>query len=122
VQEATTSAVVRSIGSQPERNGAGRQPAAPQIPSHSAIVLPFLLTDKQAADLWGIGLTLFHELRAGRPAWFPKAIQLSPRVVRYSRAEVEAAIANMPRQADPSEPAQLRRARIERLKGGGAAA
>jgi hypothetical protein len=38
---------------------------------------------------------------------------------RWPRAELEAAIASMPRQEQaPSEPAQLRRQRIERMKAG----
>jgi predicted DNA-binding transcriptional regulator AlpA len=78
-----------------------------------------LLTDKQVADCLGIGLSTLHELR-GQP-WFPRPIQLSSRIVRWSRIELEHAVANMPRQEQPSEPAQLRRGRIESLKRTGAA-
>jgi predicted DNA-binding transcriptional regulator AlpA len=74
-----------------------------------------LLTDDEAAATLGIGMTTFHELRK-RP-WFPAPIQLGPRLVRWSLAEIEDAIAQMPRQREPSEPAQLLRGKINRLKG-----
>ena len=47
-----------------------------------------------------------------------------PRIIREALQDaMEAAIANAPRQAMPgSEPAQLRRAKIERMKAGGVAA
>lgn len=87
-------------------------------------MLPVLVTESQVCELWGIGKTLFYELRASDAAWFPHPVKLSPRVVRYVRAEVEAAVLSMPRLAiaAASEPAQMLRARIERQKATGAPA
>ena len=50
--------------------------------------------------------------------WFPRPVQLGPRVFRWVRSEVVAAIAaRAPRRSEPgSEPQQLLRARVERLK------
>ena len=110
-----------SVGSQTPKGDA----APRQARCESAAVppsAPVLLTDAQAARLWGIGVSKFHQLRASGASWFPRPIQLSARVVRYSRLEVEAAVANMPRQVDAEQPEALRRARIERMKQTGAAA
>lgn len=81
-------------------------------------VAPILLTDKQAAALYGVGLTTFHELR--NEPWMPRPRMLGPRLPRWSRSELEAAVVNMPLQIERSEPAQLARRRIDRLKGGAA--
>lgn len=99
--------------SQLSKAGARNDDAAP--------VLPVLLTDAQAAKLWGIGVSKFHQFRASGADWFPRAIQLSPRIVKYARSEVEAAVARMPRQQAATQPEELRRARIERMKRGGGA-
>jgi predicted DNA-binding transcriptional regulator AlpA len=77
-------------------------------------LVPELLTDEQAAAIWQIGTSKFHELRSSKPKWFPVPIQLSARVVRYSRAEVEGAVALMPRQLAPVEPASLKKARQQK--------
>lgn len=76
-----------------------------------------LLSDEQAArEVFGVSLRTFAKLLQAE--WMPKPINaLGPRLRRWSRAELEAAILNMPRQETASnEPAQLRRAKIERLK------
>lgn len=106
------------------QNGAGdaAKPAGRRGSQATAPALaPVLLTEEQAAELWGIGKTLFYELRASGAEWFPRPVKLSARVVRYVRAEVEAAVEHMPRlaTAGASEPAQLLRARIERQKRSG---
>lgn len=75
-----------------------------------------LLDDFEAAACFGVSRRTFREL-CDRP-WMPRAVVLGPRIVRWPRAELEAAIANMPRQENASEPAQLRRARIESMKSG----
>lgn len=74
-----------------------------------------LLSDVEAAAYLGIGTSTFHGLR-DKP-WMPKPKQLGPRLLRWSRAELEAAIGNMPVQQQRGEPAQLARARIDRMKG-----
>lgn len=92
---------------------------ARQVPDHSAGVMPTLLTDDQAARCLGVSRRKFHQLRA--QDWMPRPIVLGPRIVRWARAELEHAVASMPRQAQATEPASLRRARIESLKRGAAA-
>lgn len=74
-----------------------------------------LLTEDEAASLLGVSARKFHDLK--REPWMVAPVQLGPRLLRWPRAELEAAIAQMPRQAAPGEePAQLRRRRIESLK------
>lgn len=75
-----------------------------------------LLTDEQAArEVLGISPRTFAEVM--KEAWMPRPIQLGPRLRRWARVELEAAIQNAPRQAQPgSEPAQLARAKIEAMK------
>ena len=48
-------------------------------------------------------------------------VVLGPRCVKFLRTEVEAAVANLPRVALPTEPHQLLRSRIQRMKTGGSA-
>jgi predicted DNA-binding transcriptional regulator AlpA len=75
-----------------------------------------LLSDHEGAALLGVGLTSFHQLRS--QPFFPKPVILSRRTVKWSRHDLEAAIANMPRQELASEPHQLLRARVEKFKRG----
>jgi predicted DNA-binding transcriptional regulator AlpA len=79
---------------------------------------PLLLSDKQAAALFGVSVRKFHEMRA--EPWMARPVVLGPRLVRWSRTELECAVASMPRQTEAIEPAQLLRARIERAKAFGA--
>lgn len=91
--------------------------AQPQRPA----ILPVLLDDEQSAALLGVSRRTFHALRA-EPWWPVRAVVLGPRLTRWPRAELEQAIAVMPREKSKgSEPAQLARARIERMKAGAAA-
>ena len=86
----------------------------------SPVLAPALLTEDQAAQYLGVGSRKFRELRG--EAWMCAPILLGPRHQRWSRAELDAAIAAMPRQAaKPDEPAQLARARIDRMKATGSA-
>ena len=75
-----------------------------------------LLSDSDAArTVFGVSLRKFHQLE--HESWFPRPVVLGPRLKRYVRSELEAAVVNMPRREEPaSEPAQLLRARIERAK------
>jgi predicted DNA-binding transcriptional regulator AlpA len=80
-----------------------------------------LLTSAQAArEVFGVSERKFHQLR--EKPWMPRPVVLGPRLVRWHRHELEAAALNIPREQTPSEPAQLRRARIEAIKRGQAAA
>ena len=92
----------------------------PQRPaSASSSPWPILLTDEQAAAALNVSVRRLHELR--EQPWFPRAIALGPRQLRFARAELEAAVASMPRQESKFEPSQLaaaRRRRIDAMKAG----
>lgn len=84
-------------------------------PAQAPTIMPALFTSEQAAAYMGISEAKFHELRD--EPWMAASISLSVRMVRWARADLDAAIAAMPRQARRSaEPAQLLRTRIERAK------
>lgn len=84
-------------------------------------VIPVLLTKEQAAACFGISERLFETLRT--EPWMPRPVVLGQRVLRWKRAELEDAIAVLPRQPAPeAQPAQLRRAKIDRMKARGVAA
>lgn len=74
---------------------------------------PLLLDDEQAASTFGVSTRTFAMLQA--ESWMPKPIVLGPRMRRWSRAELEAAVAAMPRMdgAVP-EPLPLVKARAAR--------
>lgn len=96
---------------------APRQDGPAQAPPSSAAspAFPVLLTDKQAAACLGVSVRKFHDLR--KESWVPRPVVLGPRLLRWPRAEMEAAVASMPRQTDTTpEPAQLLRSRIDRAK------
>ena len=97
--------------------GATRQRQSP-VRSASAA----LLTDEQAArEVMGMCVRKFADVM--KEPWMPRPVVLGPRMRRWVRSELEAALINAPRQAMPgSEPAQLRRAKIERMKATGVAA
>jgi predicted DNA-binding transcriptional regulator AlpA len=103
---------VRQSTSSEEASSATRAPSL----SNSASMAPILLTDEQSAQFLGISRRKFHELR--EQPFMPRAVVLGPRLVRWSRVELEQALSTMPRLEQPStEPSQLARARIDRLKG-----
>jgi predicted DNA-binding transcriptional regulator AlpA len=77
-----------------------------------------LLTDDESAAALGMSVRKFREL-ADEPH-MPKPVQLGPRMLRWSLTELQEAIARMPRQTQRAEPAELARARIERMKSGSA--
>ncbi|OYV00533.1 MAG: hypothetical protein CFE45_08735 [Burkholderiales bacterium PBB5] len=107
-----------TIGGSEDRQTAsnGEASAAPQRQSPATSANAVLLTDEQAARyVLGVSPRTFSTLLTA--AWMPQPISLGPRLRRWHRGELEAAIANAPRQAKPgSEPAQLARARIDRMK------
>lgn len=77
-----------------------------------------LLTAEQAArEVYGVSERTFHGMRA--KGLVPAAVELGPRLLRWHRSELEAAIAAMPRRAEALPvPAQLLRGKIERMKQG----
>ena len=93
-------------------------PASPpdmaRPPEPSATGVPILLSDEQARSLFGVGLRTWLELMG--QAWMPQPVTLGPRLRRWVRDELLHAVQSMPRSGRPPEPAQLRRARIERMK------
>lgn len=89
--------------------------------SNDAVIAPFLLTDAQAAQLYGVGLTTLQEM-INEP-WFPPPVVLGPRLRRHVLTELQQAAASMPRQTSKqAQPAELARARIERMKSSGVSA
>lgn len=88
--------------------GAGRPPRA-----LSASIAPALLSEDQSAAMFGVSVRKFAELR--REPWMPLPIALGPRLLRWSRAELEVAVASMPRRKEPAEePLQLAKGRAAR--------
>jgi predicted DNA-binding transcriptional regulator AlpA len=83
----------------------------------SPVALPvprLLLTDEESASALGMSVRKFREL-ADEP-WMAKPVQLGPRMLRWSFAELQEAIGRMPRQQTRQEPASLARARINSMK------
>lgn len=102
----------------PEKAAAWHEKLRPATPARVV-----LLTAEQAArEVFGISERSFHALRT--EPWMPAPVCLGPRTVRWVRAELEAAVLEMPRLArdGTQEPAQLRRGRIEAMKRGGVVA
>ena len=67
---------------------------------------PALLNERQSAELLGVGVRKFHELR-GEP-WMPLAVELGPRALRWRRDELLEAIATRaPRRTIRAEPEHL---------------
>jgi predicted DNA-binding transcriptional regulator AlpA len=74
---------------------------------------PALLNEGQVADLLGVSRRQVHNLRSQE--WFPSAIELGPRALRWYRDELLAAVAaRAPRVTKKEEPQQLAEARAER--------
>jgi predicted DNA-binding transcriptional regulator AlpA len=74
---------------------------------------PALLNERQAAELLGVSTRKFHALR--NEAWFPLAVELGPRALRWYAEELLQAVANRaPRRTVQAEPAHLARVRAER--------
>ena len=82
---------------------------------------PALLTAAQAArEVYGVSERTFHDMRA--KGLVPPAVELGPRLLRWHRNELEAAIAAFPRRAEALPvPAQLLRGKIDRMKAGAGA-
>jgi len=79
---------------------------------------PALLTAAEAArDIYSVSERTFHNMRAR--GLVPAPVVLGPRLLRWVRADLEAATATLPRQERATEPPQLLRSRIERMKAAG---
>ena len=77
-----------------------------------------LLTFAEAGELLGVCERKARDIVPG----LATPVVLGPRCVRIVRAELEAAVANLPRRTDPVEPVQLLKARVAKLKRDGVAA
>lgn len=71
-----------------------------------------MLTFEEAGILLGISERKAHEVVSD----LVTPVVLGPRCVRVVRSELEAAVAGLPRRAAPTEPFQLLRGRVEKLK------
>lgn len=106
------------IGQDPRQASPG---AGSSVRSTHASTLRRLLNDRQARELVGVGERKWAEILAEKPDWLPLCIQLGPRLRRWDADElIEAIRTRAPRGTKNPEPAQLRRARIDRMKAGGA--
>jgi len=97
-----------------------QQPAThPENPG--AQLAPILLTRKESARLLNMSERTFCELRSA--PWMPRPAVLGPRLLRWSRAELEKSLQDMPRLDQPmvQPPAIQRRNHINALKAGAAA-
>lgn len=103
---------------EPTPSGASR-PASTQSAREPARAS--LLTAEQAAkEVYGVSERTFHGMRA--KGLVPPAVELGPRLLRWHRGELEAAIAALPRVTEAKPvPAQLLRGKIERMKAGASA-
>lgn len=101
--------------------GAADTEASASVTSHSAGSWRYL-SRAQLAKKLEVSERTSHKVTA--EDWFPRAIELAPRVLRWIECEVDAAIAaRAPRRDEPkSEPQQLLRGRIDRMKRDGVAA
>lgn len=82
----------------------------------AAVAVRILLSVEEIAFLLGVGKRRAEDLLA-EPS-MPKPIQLGPRILRWRRAELEEAVANLPRKFERTVPAELARARVDRMKSG----
>jgi hypothetical protein len=94
-------------------NAAETSAPSPQSAARPPIA-PVLLTEDEAASALGISRRTFQSLCG--ESYMPRAIVLGPRLHRYSLDELRAAVANMPRQTERTQPESLLRTRIERAK------
>lgn len=113
-----------SAGSQTPRHtvlAAAPPPQPTAEPPLHAQQLRRLLDARGAAALWGIGSRKFAAMLA-EYAWLAElAIQFGPRQRRWDPDELMSALRqHMPRGQHLAEPEQLRRARVDRRRGGAA--
>ena len=97
--------------SQRRAEQSGRPAPQPASPSPAA-----LWNEAQAAAFYGVSGRKFAEMRAANMV--PEPVVLGPRALRWIPEECHAAALTLPRLGKPTEPAQLARARIERMKAG----
>ena len=112
-QSASESASPTEAGKPTLPDREGTAPSAPPLRR--------LLSDREAAEFFGVGERTFCAWLANGAAWLPAPFNLGPRLRRWDLDELMQAVrAHAPRGKVAGEPTQLRRARIERIKAGGA--
>jgi predicted DNA-binding transcriptional regulator AlpA len=72
------------------------------------------VNSRGAAALLGVSVRTLAELR--KEPWFPPAIAVGPRTIRFSVADLLAAMARAPRVRTLDEPQPLRSARLPRAE------
>ena len=94
--------------------GLARSGTSRRVPAESPIEIKqkALLTFAEAGQVLGICERKAHDV----VPTLVTPVVLGPRCVRIVRAELEAAVANLPRRAAPTEPQQLLRGKVEKLK------
>ena len=98
-------------GNQPASIANGSDRGARAVPDKSAPRL--LAAAPAAAAIYGVSLGTFHRLR--REGRVPEPIELGPRCLRWVIADLQLAIADMPRKSVANaEPLQLAKARAAR--------
>lgn len=65
-------------------------------------ISPLVSAEQAAAEVFRVSVRTFHELRS--QPWMPEPIMLGPRTLRWVRAELEAAVAKMPRTRRAQDP------------------
>ena len=71
---------------------------------------PALLTAAQSArEIFNVAERTFHKMRSA--GLVPPPVVLGPRLLRWSRRELEEAVASLPRAEPAPEPLQLKRGR-----------
>jgi hypothetical protein len=114
----------RSAGNQSSAAAAAcsGEPARFRSQSAAQIATPIgsklLLTYTEVGQLLGVSERKAYDIVAG----LVDPVVLGPRCTRILRSELEAALAKLPRQTAPTEPHQLLRGKVERLKRTGTAA
>lgn len=100
------------VGSIPSRKSVGDSAAGEAIRQPVPLLL---LTDDECASALGVSVRTFRQLVH---QWEIPPVVLGPRLVRWRLEDLQQAIARAPRQVQRSEPAELARSRIERMKKG----
>lgn len=98
------------------------EPFQATAPSTSSYQPRAYLNVREMCDRLGVSERTFHRIR--NEDWMPRPIALSPQVLRWSLAEVDQAMRQRAPRAETAAPApaQLLRAKIDRMKSTGESA
>lgn len=88
-------------------------PSLPALTHKEFLAQRPLLSRKELAQYLGMSERATYTVTSA--AWFCTPVVISPRLLKWRREEVDAALASAPRRpVQAEEPAQLRRARVKR--------